>query len=75
MARSQAAMTTDIHWVSPWLLHVMCQEIGEGGGAGRNGLGFPVFLLRSNSDQRQISLCNTNAFLVREVMRIKDHSK
>ena len=28
--------------------------------------------LRSNSDQRQISLCNINAFSVREVTRIKD---
>ena len=29
-------------------------------------------LLRSNSDQRQISLCKISAFSVREVMRIKD---
>ena len=28
--------------------------------------------LRSNSDQRQISLCNINAFSVRDVMRIKN---
>ena len=28
--------------------------------------------LRFNSHQRQISLCNINAFSVREVMRIKD---
>ena len=28
--------------------------------------------LRSNSDQRQISLCYINAFLVKEVVRIKD---
>ena len=28
--------------------------------------------LRSNGDQCQISLCNINAFSVREVMRIKD---
>ena len=28
--------------------------------------------LRSNSDQRQIYLCNINALSVREAMRIKD---
>ena len=28
--------------------------------------------VRSSSDQRPISLCNINAFSVREVMRIKD---
>ena len=28
--------------------------------------------LRSNSDKRQIFLCNMNAFSVGEVMRIKD---
>ena len=28
--------------------------------------------LRSNTDQRQTSLCNMNAFSVREVMRIQD---
>ena len=28
--------------------------------------------LRSNSDHRQISLCNIDAFSVREIMRIKD---
>ena len=27
--------------------------------------------LRSNSDQRQISVCNINVFLVGEVMRLK----
>ena len=29
-------------------------------------------LWRSNSDQRQISLCNINAFLVRIDTRVKD---
>ena len=28
-------------------------------------------ILSSNGDQRQVSLCNINAFSVREVMRIK----
>ena len=31
-----------------------------------------INLLRSNSDQRQSSLCNINVFSVTEVMRIKD---
>ena len=34
--------------------------------------GFRINPLRSNTDQRQISLCKSNAFSVREVMRIKD---
>ena len=32
--------------------------------------GMQLNRLRSNSDQRQISLCNINAFSVREMMRI-----
>ena len=48
--------TLDYFFVPPWMF------ISENG----------FNPLRSNSGQRQISLCNTNTFSVREVMRIKD---
>ena len=39
---------------------------------GTEGLRNACNPLRYDSDQRQISLCNINAFSLREVVRIKD---